>query len=82
MGQYCITICHSTQLHEGLMVFSDDFLHFLKIKKKNCRIHKNCLVALGFTQIWLDLAALLHTFFCQLQMQEIYDNILTANHIP
>ena len=28
------------------MVFSDDFLHFLKIKKKNCRIHQNYLVAL------------------------------------
>ena len=34
MGQYCITICRSKQLQEGLMVFSDDFLHFLKIKKK------------------------------------------------
>ena len=30
------TICLSKQLQEGLMVFSDDFLHFLKIKKKNC----------------------------------------------
>ena len=29
-----------------LMVFSDDFLHFLRIKKKNCRIHQNYLVAL------------------------------------
>ena len=28
------------------MVFSDDFLHFLKIKKTNCRIHQNYLVAL------------------------------------
>ena len=28
------------------MVFSDDFLHFLKIKKKNCQIHQNYLVAL------------------------------------
>ena len=35
-GQYYITICHSKQLQEGLMVFSDYFLHFLKIKKKNC----------------------------------------------
>ena len=33
-GQYYITICHSKQLQEGLMVFSDDFLHFLKTKKK------------------------------------------------
>ena len=32
------------------MVFSDDFLHFLKIKKKNnCRIHQNYLVALKLT---------------------------------
>ena len=30
----CITICHSKQLHECLVVFSDDFLHFLKIKKE------------------------------------------------
>ena len=28
------------------MVFSDDFLHFLKIKKKNCWIHQNYLVTL------------------------------------
>ena len=33
-GQYCIIIYHSQQLEEGLMVFSDDFLHFLKINKK------------------------------------------------
>ena len=41
-------ICHSTQLQEDLMVFSDDFLHFLKIKKKKKknRIHQNYLVAL------------------------------------
>ena len=31
------------------MVFSDDFLHFLKIKKKNCWIHQNYIVAL----IWV-----------------------------
>ena len=29
------------------MVFSDDFLHFLKIKKEICRIHQNYLVALN-----------------------------------
>ena len=28
------------------MVFSDDFLHFLKIKKKSCWIHQNYIVAL------------------------------------
>ena len=28
------------------MVFSDDFLHFLKIKKKKNWIHQNYLVAL------------------------------------
>ena len=28
------------------MVFSDDFLHFVKIKKKMCWIHQNYLVAL------------------------------------
>ena len=27
------------------MVFSDDFLYFLKIKKNNCPIHQNYLVA-------------------------------------
>ena len=27
-------ICHSKQLQEGLIVFSDNILHFLKIKKK------------------------------------------------
>ena len=34
LGNICITICHSKQLQEGLMVFSNDSLHFLKIKKK------------------------------------------------
>ena len=44
---YCITVWHSKQLQEGLMVVSDDFLHFLKIKKKKkFRIHQNYLVAL------------------------------------
>ena len=38
--------CHSKQLQEGLMVFSNDYLQFLKIKKKICRIHQNYLVAL------------------------------------
>ena len=36
----------SKQLQEGLMVFSDDYLHFLKIKNFFCRIHPNYLVAL------------------------------------
>ena len=34
------------------MVFSDDFLHFLKIKKQNCRIHQNYLVALNIVKAW------------------------------
>ena len=42
-GQYYITICHSKQLQEGLMVFSDDFLHFLKIKKKKIEFTKTIL---------------------------------------
>ena len=42
-GQYCITICHSKQLQEGLMVFSDDFLHFLKIMKKFVEFTKTIL---------------------------------------
>ena len=42
----CITICHSKQLQEGLMVFSNDFLHFLKIKIFFLRIHQNYIVAL------------------------------------
>ena len=29
-----LPLCHSKQLHECLVLFSDDFLHFLKIKKK------------------------------------------------
>ena len=33
-------------MQERLMVFSDDFLHFLKIKKKNGWIHQKYLVAL------------------------------------
>ena len=41
--QYCITICHSKQLQEGRMVFSDDFLHFLKIKKKMVEFTKTIL---------------------------------------
>ena len=35
--------CHSQQLEEGLMVFSDDFLHFLKIKKKFVEFTKTIL---------------------------------------
>ena len=38
--------CHSKQLQEGLMVFSDDSLHFLKIKKKFVEFTKINLVAL------------------------------------
>ena len=41
------TICHSKQLQEGLMVFSDDFLHFLKIKRKKVEFTK--------TILWLNL---------------------------
>ena len=41
-----ITIYHSKQLQEGLIVFSDDFLHFLKIKIFFYWIHQNYLVAL------------------------------------
>ena len=33
LGNIAFAICHSKQLQEGLMVFSDDFLHFLKIQK-------------------------------------------------
>ena len=40
---YCITICHYKQLQEGLMVFSDDFLHFLKIKKTFVEFTKTIL---------------------------------------
>ena len=46
LRQYCIAICHCKQLQEGLMVFSDDFLHFLQIKIFFFRIHQNYLVAL------------------------------------
>ena len=35
--------CHSTQLQEDLMVFSDDSLHFLKIKKKFLEFTKTIL---------------------------------------
>ena len=38
-----IRICHSKQLHECLVVFSDDFLHFLKIKKKFVEFTKTIL---------------------------------------
>ena len=34
---------HSNQLQEGLLVFSDDFLHFLKIKKKFVEFTKTIL---------------------------------------
>ena len=36
-------MCHSKQLQEGLMVFFDDFLHFLKIKKKFVEFTKTIL---------------------------------------
>ena len=39
-----ITICHSKQwLHECLVVLSDDFLHFLKIKKNFVEFTKSIL---------------------------------------
>ena len=39
------------------MVFSDDFLHFLKIKKKMSWIHQNYLVALIYYKLsrWYSL---------------------------
>ena len=43
---YSIRTCHSKQFSVGLMVLSDGLVYFLKIEKKNCRIHQNCLVAL------------------------------------
>ena len=46
LGILHYNICHSKKMQEGLMVFSNDFLHFLKIKKFICRIHQNYLVAL------------------------------------
>ena len=33
-GNIALPICRSKQLQEGLMVFSDDFLHFLRRSKK------------------------------------------------
>ena len=45
LGTIALQLCHSKQLQEGLMVFSDDFLHFLKIKKKKVEFTKT-LVAL------------------------------------
>ena len=45
-GNIAHNIQNSKQLQEGLMMFSDDFLHFLKIKNFFCRIHPNYLVAL------------------------------------
>ena len=44
-GQWCITICDSERLQEGLVVFSGIFLHFRKIGKKNRWIHQNYIVA-------------------------------------
>ena len=38
--------CHSKQLQEGLMVFSNDSLHFLKIKNFFFLNHQNYLMAL------------------------------------
>ena len=38
-----VHVRHSQQLQEGLMVFSDDFLHFLKVKKKMVEFTKTIL---------------------------------------
>ena len=38
-----ITICHSNQLQEGLMVFSDEFLHFLQIVENIVEFTKTIL---------------------------------------
>ena len=47
ISRFCVMrmtlICPSKQLQEGLMVFSDDFLHFLKIKKKFVEFTKTIL---------------------------------------
>ena len=45
--RYCIThMSFQTFCRKGLMVFSDDFQHFLKIKKKFVEFTKDYLVAL------------------------------------
>ena len=49
-----ITIYHSKQLQEGLMVFSDDFLHFLKIKKRFVEFTKTILFNWEFTWMRID----------------------------
>ena len=71
---YIMIICHWAILHynmsftipkleEGLMVISDDFLHFLKIKKKNGWIHQKYLVALRCYYMYLHICWLcLSTF--------------------
>ena len=46
LGNIAITICHSKQLQEDLMVFSNDSLHFLKINIKFVEFTPNYLVAL------------------------------------
>ena len=57
---YIMIICHWAILHynnviqnlqEGLMVFFDDFLYFLKIKIFFPSIDQNYLVALNLTHI-------------------------------
>ena len=42
-----IALQYSKQLQEGLMVLSDDFLHFLKIKIFLGQIHQN-YISCGF----------------------------------
>ena len=75
-GQYSITICHSKQLQEGLMVFSNDSLHFLKIKIFFFEFTKNYLVAL----IWLDLQELDHANkLSNIHTYNLYSNRILKN---
>ena len=70
------TICHSKQFQEGLMVFSDDFLHFLKIKKK--------IVEFTKTILWLENWVLWRAKICEIRLKYELSHPCTVlfHHFP
>ena len=48
-GQYCITICHSEQLQEDLMVFSDNSLHISEYHTHLCVLHSPTTIMYALT---------------------------------
>ena len=84
LGNIALQLCLSKQLQQGLMVFSDDFQHFLKIKTKICCILQNYLVALTLN---INKSQFLHIFIqpiikCHIQEAKSTELSFLHTHFP